>query len=353
MRCPRLEELPAPPPGRVGWPWTEASGAVGERIGDGRPWSRVSIVTPSYNQGQFIEETIRSVLLQGYPDLEYIIIDGGSTDGGVEVIKKYEPWLAYWASEPDRGQAHAINKGFQRATGEILAWLNSDDTYQPGALAAVAQTFEEHADVAVVFGECQFIDEKGAIIWAPPPTPGRRQLTLNDWITWWKEYPAGQPAIFLQSATLRMAGPLNEALDCAFDYDLWLRVAENHRFHPIPRIIANFRRHPAAKSSRLSDLILEELEIASRPYLRRRGWFWYCRYRFSEWVWRYSVQEASTAVEVSRRSRREAAVKLFMAVIRWPFAVFLRPRSFAAALFRILFGWDSRAEFAKRLLTRR
>jgi len=121
MRCPTLSGLPPPPNDRVGWPWTEATPPAGETLPDGRPWPKISIVTPSYNQGQFIEETIRSVLLQGYPNLEYLIIDGGSTDGSVEIIRKYEPWLAYWVSERDGGQSEAINKGFRRATGEIVA----------------------------------------------------------------------------------------------------------------------------------------------------------------------------------------------------------------------------------------
>lgn len=129
MRCPTLNDLPPPPPGKTGWPWTEESLQLPDRMPDGRSWPRISIVTPSFNQGQFIEETIRSVLLQGYPDLEYIIIDGGSTDDSVEIIRQYEPWLAYWVSEKDDGQAHAINKGFSKATGICLGYLNSDDTY--------------------------------------------------------------------------------------------------------------------------------------------------------------------------------------------------------------------------------
>src|SRR4030042_6265175 len=126
MRCPTLKELPSPPQGKTGWPWTEESPQLHNTMPDGSPWPKISIVTPSFNQGQFIEETIRSVLLQGYSDLEYIIIDGGSKDDSIELIRKYEKWLTYWVSEPDHGQSHAINKGFRKASGEIVAWLNSD-----------------------------------------------------------------------------------------------------------------------------------------------------------------------------------------------------------------------------------
>ncbi|MCG2767567.1 MAG: glycosyltransferase, partial [Anaerolineae bacterium] len=131
MRCPTLSELPPPPSGKTGWPWTEESEQLPEMMPGGEPWLRVSIVTPSYNQAQFIEETIRSVLLQGYPNLEYIVLDGGSTDDSVQIIRKYADWIAYWASEKDNGQTDAINRGWQRATGSILAYLNSDDIHTP------------------------------------------------------------------------------------------------------------------------------------------------------------------------------------------------------------------------------
>src|SRR5262249_38814525 len=138
MRSPSFSELPATPPGKTGWPWTEGQPVQDECMPEGQPWPRVSIVTPSYNQGSFLEETIRSVLLQGYPNLEYSVIDGGSTDESVEVLRRYEPWLTRWVSEADAGQSAAINLGFLPATGDVFGWLNSDDVYEPGALAHAA-----------------------------------------------------------------------------------------------------------------------------------------------------------------------------------------------------------------------
>src|SRR5262245_9476631 len=125
MRCRiSLDHLPPSPPGKTGWPWTVETPELPDTLPGGTPWPRISIVTPSFNQGQFIEETIRSVLLQGYPDLEYVIFDGGSVDNSVEIIRRYEGWLSFWISERDNGQSHAINKGFRKSTGMIRAWLN-------------------------------------------------------------------------------------------------------------------------------------------------------------------------------------------------------------------------------------
>ena len=134
----RLVDLRPPPPEKTRWPWTQ-SDVRPAPTSESFAWPRVTVVTPSFNQGAFIEETIRSVLLQDYPNLEYLIVDGGSTDSTLEVIKAYEPWIDYWVSERDRGQTHAINKEFARATGEILAWLNSDDTFEPLAIRTVVQ----------------------------------------------------------------------------------------------------------------------------------------------------------------------------------------------------------------------
>ena len=141
-----LKDLPPSPPEKTGWPWTEQTEPLPPRMPDGSEWPRISIVTPSYNQGEFIEETIRSVLLQGYPNLEYIIIDGGSKDNSIELIKKYEKYLAYLVSEPDKGQSHAINKGFRRATGVLVGWQNSDDFYHSGAFEAAAKACFAHPE---------------------------------------------------------------------------------------------------------------------------------------------------------------------------------------------------------------
>ena len=152
MRCPRLDDLPPAPAGCKGWPWTEGPELVPDTGPDGRSWPVISIVTPSFNQGRFLEETIRSVLLQGYPSLEYIVMDGGSTDDSVDIIRKYEPWLMFWASGPDQGQSDAINKGFERATGAIWGYINSDDLYEPDALRTAAEIFLSGAEVHLVAG---------------------------------------------------------------------------------------------------------------------------------------------------------------------------------------------------------
>jgi glycosyltransferase involved in cell wall biosynthesis len=152
MRCPRLAELPSPPAGKTGWPWTVETPQLPAARPDGTPWPRISIVTPSYNQGQFIEETIRSVLLQGYPDLEYIVIDGGSTDGAIDIIRKYAPWLAYWTSERDDGQVGAINAGMSQASGSLLNWINSDDLLLPRALEALGSIMAFTHSAALISG---------------------------------------------------------------------------------------------------------------------------------------------------------------------------------------------------------
>ena len=174
---------------------------------DGGRWPRVSVVTPSYNQGRFIEETIRSVLLQGYPELEYIVIDGGSTDGSVDVIRRYEPWLTYWVSEADRGQSHAINKGWARATGEVLAYINTDDCYLPGAVATARGRVPASPDAGHGLRHASIVDEAGKELstWEARPFDLKTMLCLGSVVP--------QPATFFSPQSWTSLGYLNEKRD--------------------------------------------------------------------------------------------------------------------------------------------
>jgi glycosyltransferase involved in cell wall biosynthesis len=242
MRCPTLKELPPPPPGKAGWPWTEESPPLPDAMPDGRPWPRVSIVTPSYNQGQFIEETIRSVLLQGYPDLEYIIIDGGSTDGSVDIIRKYEPWLAYWVSEPDKGQADAINKGWRVATGEIIAYLNSDDIYYPEAIRIAVEFMIQYPEVGMIYGDCNFVDEDGQIL-LEDRLP---EFNVSDFLL--RRFIIRQPAVFLRRKVVESIGMLDPNLNYCMDYELWLRIVKKFPIVHISEVLAAAKVHIHAKS---------------------------------------------------------------------------------------------------------
>lgn len=202
----------------------------------------VSIVTPSYNQAQFLEQTILSVLNQDYPHLEYIIIDGGSTDGSVDIVRKYKDRLAYWVSESDMGQPDAINKGWRMSHGEILAYLNSDDTYEPGTVKAAVEIFQEHPEVYLVFGDENIIDERGQIL-------ERRHTTDFDLRTFIGDSCfIPQPTTFFRRVALTEVGMLNTRLHYAFDYDLFIRICSRFQAHRIPCIIANFRRHQSSKT---------------------------------------------------------------------------------------------------------
>ena len=180
-----LVDLPPPPPEKARWPWTQSDLRPAPSPPESFAWPRVTVVTPSFNQGAFIEETIRSVLLQDYPNLEYFIVDGGSTDSTLQVIKTYEPWIDHWVSRARPRPAHAINKGFARATGDIVAWLNSDDTYEP-------HTYEPHAIRTVVrhmaatggvvtYGNCNLIDEIGVRTGVVAPPPVNFESLLKFW----------------------------------------------------------------------------------------------------------------------------------------------------------------------------
>ncbi|MGA9377420.1 MAG: glycosyltransferase family 2 protein [Phormidium sp.] len=217
-----LKDLPAPPSDKIGWPWTEENQPLPERMPDGSEWPRISIVTPSYNYGQFIEETIRSVLLQGYPNLEYIIIDGGSTDNTVEIIKKYEKYFAYWVSEKDGGQTDAINKGYQHCTGDLFVWLNADDSYTESSILQKVVNYYLQG-YQLIAGGCQDTytqeNEKKTYIYYSAPTTFERYLKF-----WISNCNYTQPSVFVAKNIVDKCLPLDWQLYILMDYQFFLRV---------------------------------------------------------------------------------------------------------------------------------
>ena len=214
----------------------------------------VSIITPSFNQAQYLEATIQSVLGQDYPRLEYIIVDGGSTDGSAAVIKKYEGRLAWWVSEQDKGQTDAINKGFNRANGEILAWLNSDDTYNPGAVSAAVKFLMDNPEIAMVYADCDFINEQGGVI-------GKFNSAQTDHRRLREGYVhIPQQTMFFRANYWQELGPLDPSFYFAMDYDLWTRIAARA---PIKYLAgqtwANFRIHTSGKTTSADDRCWPEM----------------------------------------------------------------------------------------------
>ena len=223
----------------------------------------ITVVTPSYNQGAFLESTIRSVLDQGYPNLEYIIIDGGSSDASVDIIRKYEEKITYWVSEKDRGQAHAINKGFARAKGDIFCWINSDDRLMPGVLDLVARHFAENRESVWCGGGCRYIDEHGAAMEDISILP---DTGLASWLTHIK-YRKGiflQPSTFWRADAMREVGVLREDMHYAFDFEFFYRLRKC--FGPQDKldvVLSEFRLHGASKTVSASEMfLLEMLDLA-------------------------------------------------------------------------------------------
>jgi glycosyltransferase involved in cell wall biosynthesis len=201
----------------------------------------VSIITPSFNQAAYLEQTMLSVLQQDYPHIEYLVVDGGSTDNSVDIIRKYEDKLAWWVSEKDKGQADAINKGFSQATGEVIAWLNSDDYYLAGAISAGVKIFEEHPEVVLAYGNMLSVDEHGKTF----NTLNYKQLTLEDLLCF---QIIGQPAVFMRRSALQKAGELDVSFHFMLDHHLWIRLAQLGKILHVDQTWAAARYHAEAKN---------------------------------------------------------------------------------------------------------
>ncbi len=231
----------------------------------------VSIITPSYNQAAYIEQTIQSVLEQDYPHIEYIVVDGGSTDNSAEIIQKYADRLAYWISERDSGQAEAINKGFARANGEIVAWLNSDDYYMLNTISFVVRCFEQNPDVVMVYGDMLAVDGDGQTI----NVLKYKQLSLEDLLCF---QIIGQPSVFFRRSALEKTGLLEPSFHFMLDHHLWIRLARQGRILHVPQVWSAARYHADAKNrARAAEFGREAFRVLE--WARKQSGLVECRFK--------------------------------------------------------------------------
>ena len=278
MRRPTLKELSPPPPDKNGWIWIEEGPQLSDRMPVGAPWPRISIVTPSLNQGQFIEDTIQSVLGQNYPNLEYVILDGGSSDNSIDIIRKYQDQLTYWDTRKDNGQAEAINRGFSIAQGEIYGWLNSDDMYLPGTLLYVASQFQSLRSCfeGIFFGNSVQLNETENRVWGSQVHlhHASSDIELFDYVI--------QPSSFWTKSIWEKVGPLSVEMKYAFDWDWFIRAKRSHvGFEASKRYLSINRIHPLHKTATGGGDRLTEIENVYRRYQGEnlaRVYHWLCEH---------------------------------------------------------------------------
>lgn len=219
---------------------------------------KISIVIPSFNQGSFIEDTLLSVISQNYPNLELIVIDGGSTDQTVDILKKFNPEIFYWVSEPDHGQTHALVKGFEMATGEIFGWLCSDDLHEPNTLKDVANYFCSHPKARVVYGDCSLIDFYGK------PVRPLREIPFNRFIWLYSHNYIPQPSTFWKANLYSKVGGLDLGFEIAMDGDLWIRFAKETEIHHLGKFLSRFRKYPEQKNFAFREITTQEYDRIRR-----------------------------------------------------------------------------------------
>lgn len=266
MRYPPFTELPAPQIGQSSWPWFGDKIEIPRHMSDGHPWPRICVIMPSYNQAQYLEAAICSVLFQGYPNLEYIIMDGGSTDGSVEIIKKYEPWLSHWQCAPDNGQYRAIQDGFERSNSEVMTWLNSDDLFFPWTLRTVGEIFANLPDVQ----------------WLSSSVVANTNDSNNNIGFWYRhglnrrwffeDRPLSEKGCIQQEGTFwsrklweQTGAQFDPTLRNAGDLELWARFWQYADLATVSKPLGIFRRHDGQKSSQ-EQIYIEEAESALARY---------------------------------------------------------------------------------------
>lgn len=338
MRCPSLNDLPPPPPGREGWPWT-----IESRRFEALDAPKITIVTPSYMQADFLEHTIRSVLLQGYPNLEYFVLDAGSTDGSRDIIRKYEPWLAGWRSEKDRGQSAAVNEGWKKATGELVAWINSDDWYQPGALTAVAEAALSAPKADWIAGHVDDHTAEGAFIKRHPA----RHMPLEE-LLGRHDYGFHQPGMFWRKAHLREIGFLDETLHNSFDCDYWARsVAAGRTLTTLDLPIACFRRHRQSKTGgNAKRMLSEDRLVFERHSVNLSG---AAKKRAESWLRDYETDRLLMSVyQLLHQGKRGAALKQLLSRADL-YSRVKPPKLLLGALLRIVTGRQPAPWFLHKL----
>lgn len=323
-----LKDLPLPVQQKSGWLSDEKSQNQSEQALDQSFHPRITIITPSYNQGQFIEETIRSVLLQGYPNLEFIIIDGGSTDNTIEIIKKYEKYLAYWVSESDRGQTHAINKGLALSTGEIWSYLNSDDLLCPGALHKVAEAFKNQ-DIAWVGAVSSIIDGNGIVDYIKPQIPPNKKDYLFSWTREIQYVFPCSNVSFMRKEILDKCGLFDETLHFCMDIEYYVRAVMQGNYLPyfIPDVLGQWRWHDKSKTLNAAGaygFFEDEILIATKylPYLEpleRREMQKHLLYH------RKFLSPRKAVYFLQQGDKKKALHELIMGIIRNPSLLLFRP----------------------------
>ena len=262
MRKPSNDSLPFYSPCRNKWPWVPNTTHHTHRQGQYSHYPKISLVTPSLNQGQYLEETILSVLNQEYPNLEYIVVDGKSSDDSLQIIKKYSHFLSQWVSESDLGQADAINKGFNICSGDILGWINSDDMLLPGALFEVAQSYSQNPSSLQV-GDCIIFSNDRSIFFL---RPAHGVSQTNMMALWDLRMSWAQPSTFIPRAALEQCGNLDRTLRFAFDREWMCRLLEKYPITYIHRPLSMFRLHDQSKTVRHINLWLDEHALICEKY---------------------------------------------------------------------------------------